>query len=77
VSDSTSFQGWSELLLALPEFLVADARIDEHTERVAEGACRREKRRHVAAASTTTETTCPSTTRELGPALRRRLQQAR
>jgi transposase len=35
VTDPTPVQGWSELLLALPEFLLTDARIDEHDELVA------------------------------------------
>jgi transposase len=36
MSDPTPVEGWSELLLALPEFLLTDARIDEHDELVAE-----------------------------------------
>jgi transposase len=35
VSQATPVQGWSELLLALPEFALSDARIDEHDELVA------------------------------------------
>jgi len=35
VNDSTCVQGLSELLLALPEFILTDARIDEHNELVA------------------------------------------
>jgi hypothetical protein len=35
VSQATPVQGWSELLLALPEFILTDARIDEHDELVA------------------------------------------
>ncbi len=35
MTDPTPVQGWSELLLALPEFLLTDARIDEHNELVA------------------------------------------
>jgi transposase len=35
VSQPTPAEGWSELLLALPEFILTDARIDEHDELVA------------------------------------------
>ena len=35
MSQLTPVQGWSELLLALPEFLLTDAYIDEHDELVA------------------------------------------
>jgi transposase len=35
VSQATPVQGWSELLLALPEFILTDARIDERDELVA------------------------------------------
>lgn len=36
MSQPTPVEGWSELLLALPEFILTDARIDEHNELVAE-----------------------------------------
>jgi len=36
VSDTTPDQGWSELLLALPEFILTDANIDENDELVAD-----------------------------------------
>jgi transposase len=36
VSQPTPDEGWSELLLALPEFILTDARIDEYDELVAE-----------------------------------------
>jgi transposase len=36
VSDVTRVQGWSELLLALPEFFLTDAFIDDYGELVAE-----------------------------------------
>jgi transposase len=35
VSDPTPVEGWAELLLALPEFILTDAHIDEHDELVA------------------------------------------
>ena len=35
VNDPTCVEGWSELLLALPEFILADAHVDEHDELVA------------------------------------------
>jgi transposase len=35
VSQPTPAEGWSELLLALPEFVLTDAKIDEHDELVA------------------------------------------
>jgi transposase len=36
VNDRICVEGWSELLLALPEFVLTDATIDEHDELVAE-----------------------------------------
>ena len=36
VNDTTPVQGWSELLLALPKFVLTDATIDEHDELVAD-----------------------------------------
>jgi transposase len=35
VSQATPVEGWAELLLALPEFILTDARIDEHDELIA------------------------------------------
>jgi hypothetical protein len=35
VSDPPPVEGWAELLLALPEFILPDAQIDEHDELVA------------------------------------------
>jgi transposase len=35
VSDPTPVEGWAELLLALPEFILTDAHIDQHDELVA------------------------------------------
>ena len=32
MTDTTPVQGWSELLLALPEFELIDAHVDEHDE---------------------------------------------
>ena len=36
VNDTTPVEGWSELLLALPEFGLTHANIDEHNELVAD-----------------------------------------
>ena len=71
MNDTTPAQGWSELLLALPEFILTDAHIDEHDELVADIELPRDVQRASAAGSstctdsTTTDVTPSVTSRSL------------